>query len=827
MTKTPQKTTLSSVTVSGFRAFLRQQEFRLERNGKPVSMAVFAANAKGKSSLVDALEFFLSGDGTLRRLGVNRSATQGGREALSNVLADTAGVSKQVTVCVRSDGEQRCGTRTLDDATKRPGVAVDLAKACKADLIIRGYELRRFVEERSPSERYRQVADWLGLEAVLAIERNLRDLRLRVQGLASDEGAKRERLRDLSRLTNDALTDWALPEVVAWVNDSVTGNLPEKLAIGELSSRDRAYRKLRVLKAAEDDRVGLRQLRQARAALQAVYRRDKNAEGNLSEGGAIAELELAQEEFTRQQESCRTTRESALKTVFTKLWEAAERLLEDESTPLTDCPVCLTPFSKSPGGSRQAALEHIQTELEGLGEYRKAQSLLEKRKETLTTSIQLLKSKLQVLGNSLDAADLSAHRSRFADWLRREEQRASGNAWDCSEAKESVRQASARVESDITRLAGLGGTDAPYATAFGTVSQLMELRGDLERIDRERQEATRIVETLMALERQTSAEVRTEVNKLLGCLDKSMQSFFSAVQGEEGAGATVRLDLDIGSKLPSLKLVTDFGGREGVPPAGYLSDSQVHTLALALRLATIRVFNPPVSFLVLDDVVVSYDAEHRLAIAKALAQQYGDMQLLVVTHDERFFAHLRGEMPPASWAFKRIGKLDLDFGPRFDDHLTSDEAIEERLRGGEPAANDIRQAQEEWLLRICRDFRVQVYIRPLGRPYEYSRSELATALASFLKKRKLQIAAPSTLSNRFLETLAEGNIENFGSHFQDNPNAIESVGDERIRWAEFKAFRDSFRCPTCAADRFKRPQGMKSPVCAKCETPFGSTPDGP
>ncbi len=61
--------TIERLTIAGFRAYLHEQEVTLRQHATPKSLAVFAPNAKGKSSLVDALEFFFSEDGTLERLG--------------------------------------------------------------------------------------------------------------------------------------------------------------------------------------------------------------------------------------------------------------------------------------------------------------------------------------------------------------------------------------------------------------------------------------------------------------------------------------------------------------------------------------------------------------------------------------------------------------------------------------------------------------------------------------------------------------------------------------------------------------------------------------
>jgi hypothetical protein len=78
----PGRIKIEKVTLSGFRAYLNEQTFSLLQGKTHKSLAIFAPNAKGKSSFVDAFEFFFSGDGTLARLGLRRSSMQAGKEAL-------------------------------------------------------------------------------------------------------------------------------------------------------------------------------------------------------------------------------------------------------------------------------------------------------------------------------------------------------------------------------------------------------------------------------------------------------------------------------------------------------------------------------------------------------------------------------------------------------------------------------------------------------------------------------------------------------------------------------------------------------------------------
>jgi hypothetical protein len=92
----------------------------------------------------------------------------------------------------------------------------------------------------------------------------------------------------------------------------------------------------------------------------------------------------------------------------------------------------------------------------------------------------------------------------------------------------------------------------------------------------------------------------------------------------------------------------------------------------------------------------------------------------------------------------------------------------------------------------------------------------------FLKGAKLDPQPVVGVSNRFLISLQKGEIENFGSHFRDAPYGDGSIGDERTRWEEFKAFSAQFACSKCGRTKFKRPNDFKKPVCAHdgCEAQF-------
>jgi hypothetical protein len=302
-----------------------------------------------------------------------------------------------------------------------------------------------------------------------------------------------------------------------------------------------------------------------------------------------------------------------------------------------------------------------------------------------------------------------------------------------------------------------------------------------------------------------------------------MNEIYKLIQGADANPSRLELPSADDTNQQRLNLLIDFAkNRTGVQPGGYLSDSQIHSVGLALRMAAIKQFNSAAPIIALDDIVTSYDADHRRTIAGLIATIFGGWQLLITTHDERFFNYLKDQLEAKTWHFSRIIGLDPTYGPRFADHKVTDEMIQARWADGLSAANEMRQAEEEWLLGISRDFGVSVRIRPLERAYSYERSELASAIAGLLKDAKLEPALIAGVNNRFLESLQKGEIENFGSHFQDGPYGDGSIGDEKARWEEFNIFRSQFVCKKCNRTKFKRPFPLRKPICAHdgCEAQF-------
>ena len=770
---------------------------------------------------MDAFEYFFSEDATLQRLGLRASQSQTGPAALEHVKACEYGVTPQVVFNFRQGANKLGDTRRIASGKPVPEAAGLVLSATKVPFVIHGYELRGFVEATAET-RYREITSWFSLEPLWAIQRNLRNLQRNVKARASSKTESNERLRDLQRVTSNVVSTWSEPAICDWFNTHVLSKLDPSMGFVDISESDPAYIVLTKRKDEEEKRIGLSALRTLIGQINTLSM--PVADGNEEQSGLVATFERSASNHTLAVEWESNERDRASQSVFNDLWSQAHSLFEMEDHDLNSCPVCDTDFGSTPHGSRDAVRININAKLAMLTAYREAESALRAAKQQLSQNSQTLRTTLERLSTGLadanfegDVDPVSAYLAELKSW---------GPAVPLPNSR-FLLQAMVSIRESLTnareRLVSQQGENT-YAQAKNIADQLIQVQKDLTRIYRTKEELQKLHTNLVKQANGIETIINEHNKGLLSKLEHDVDTLYKKIQGvPKDEPSLVRLQLAEGNAAnqQQVSLVVDYSdNRKSVAPSGYLSDSQIHTVALSLRLAAIRKFNLGAPIIVLDDVVTSYDADHRKTIASTLAEEFQGFQIVLVTHDEQFFYLLQDHLPAATWLFRRITHIDSSFGPVFSDHRTPDEVIQRKLYDGEPVGEEMRKSQEEWLLKICRGFGVEVVIRPIDRPYQYDRSELATALIRFLKSHSLVPPKVPGISNPFLSSLQRGVVENFASHFSDNPHRSVSSGDELARWKEYRFFRNLFVCSDCSRNRFKRPRELSKPVCAKCEKPF-------
>jgi hypothetical protein len=176
-----------------------------------------------------------------------------------------------------------------------------------------------------------------------------------------------------------------------------------------------------------------------------------------------------------------------------------------------------------------------------------------------------------------------------------------------------------------------------------------------------------------------------------------------------------------------VELAISFHGSRQKPPHGVLSESHLNSLAVALFLAMAETFNERLDFLVLDDVVNSFDVDHRGELAALLSSEFAHRQLVVLTHDQLFFERLTRLAP--SWKRIELTSWDFDEGPRTVEYQSGQmlekagAAIGRGDRMG--AATAGRRALEELLQEICEAFAA---LLPFRRGVKNDRREIGEVM---------------------------------------------------------------------------------------------------
>jgi len=192
---------------------------------------------------------------------------------------------------------------------------------------------------------------------------------------------------------------------------------------------------------------------------------------------------------------------------------------------------------------------------------------------------------------------------------------------------------------------------------------------------------------------------KDDLGELLEQISGRVAKFYSTLHpGEELDGVSIEPWTAKG-----VELAIDFYGSRQRPPHGVLSESHLNSLAIAVFLAMAASFNEKLGFLILDDVINSFDVEHRGRLAELLADGFSDWQLIVLTHDQQFFEHLSRRAP--SWRKIEFTSWSHASGPRTTKYETSGmlAAARERLQDGDVhgAATKGRRALEELLQEVC------------------------------------------------------------------------------------------------------------------------------
>lgn len=318
------------------------------------------------------------------------------------------------------------------------------------------------------------------------------------------------------------------------------------------------------------------------------------------------------------------------------------------------------------------------------------------------------------------------------------------------------------------------------------------------------------------------------LEKIYNDVETAFSGYYRKINEDDESAFTAKLMPSIGK----LGFDVDFYGRGHFPPGAYHSEGHQDGMGLCLYLALMsHLLGKGFTFAVLDDVLMSVDSGHRRQVCALLKERFPDTQFIFTTHDEIWLRHMKSEGLIKGRNFAHFRTWTVDLGPtewddrdiwvEIDSHLAKDDV--------RAAAALLRHYMEHFAKEACDRLRASVEFRGDA---QFALGDLlpnaTSSLGDMLKKAKA--AANSWNQKDVLEIIearaaafSEAKTKTNHDQWQVNTavhfNAWADLKKEDFApvVAAFKDFTASFSCPTCEGMYYVAPgRGKKEALRCGC-----------
>ncbi len=654
---------LKTITIEGFRGFNQQQTVSLDAE----VVLVLGDNGSGKSSVTEALEWVFFGH-TSRELTARSKQDYGGTH-VRNV--HYGGDNPSVAVAFELNAREHVACKVYINANTQQryldGQPVDDFASLGVDLspharpVLGQAEIRALVDTPR-GERYKQVADILGLGEIGQTIQDLRALRT----AKPKDPLVAQRLEALER-TSKQCQEVGLDEVahalskppvsaealVPAVRTALQGNAgasADELA-GQLDACIAS-----LLKPSQQPKA-VADLFPAKPRLneEALVNADRSSKSALrclrSRSAPTAPLEFVK--FKRQGlklapegETCPMCDEPTLtqgkrKNLQTIVDKNLEALKQEEglTSECRDINAFLDSLEADllaglPGdGQLRLAIEQTQDEPRFAEHCKELGGLLTQRDE-LAEKAPLIRAAAggwwQTVSPAVSSHEYPLPESCDSVWakvmakVREHVASAAKLDDDVQEVRERIRQAAP----------GLSDSSQVLVDRYQCLRKVLGDRLSLASAAHCQELLTKVD----AMVRQLSAFERAKLTQATNRLSQEVKTVYEKLNPSESI-VFQQAAVAPGTQK-SISLVADFGGKE-LNPVSQFSEAHSNSLGIALYVSQRVTSNPTWGFMLFDDPVQSMDVQHSTSLGFLLQELAEQKQLIVMTHQPSFFEKLR------------------------------------------------------------------------------------------------------------------------------------------------------------------------------------------
>jgi len=769
------------------------------------NLLILGENGTGKSSVIDAVELFFTEQ--IERLS-------GRQDVLQKDAIPFWGADKERWVQIGFSGENEPIQFMFSKPITRTQVPEKYKRffeiASSRPFILHRYKLLAFIEDRA-AERYERLSALIGMDAVDDIveswkqAHNSFEKSYKIADVAS-KGA----LKDLQKwIKKDVVSD---TEICDLVNQSI---IP--LGLVSITRRQDIPERQEALKGKFSQSVDF-----ARAeALRTILSRVEEMLISLN-----TFIDMYEKLFNRWCDVLAKSSEVS-DAPYENILVDGKRVIDELF--LNICPLCESEIENKP-----QLLSRIDTRLEGLHALIHSRLTMEEQRGKTQKSIYGLQEAITRLRDSL-AAGAKLDFSGLSE-IRKKVQVIEQKLDFQPLVLDDMNNLKQNLKLDLFLEAVIADketiiNEAQKLSPSESEKEILTINNFLARVDEKWIDWEKEREVTSQQFKRFN-QVKIVYQQLIQARKDGVQSIFDGLQAEfvrlynvlhPGEGHKAISILMSENKANSADLLAEIDGMKPTHPLAHYSEGHLDSMGLCIFLAFIKKFNNDLNFIVLDDVLTSIDAGHRLRVAQLIATEFKDYQIIITTHDEFWANELSVVFKNNHIAMKtiRMNPWNQKDGATYSDYVTTDwDYYKGQINTGNKldAIAGVGRSLERFLFTMRRNFHLEV---PATFDDRYTIGDLYGPFFSWLSKKKIQRQDVKDFHyqiNFLVEELDDyWRFRNWsGAHYNEWGEQVSQK--EAERFVEIvQEIVSAMQCPKCSALVI---YDIKSKVvrCPNCES---------
>ncbi|MBI1326210.1 MAG: AAA family ATPase [Alphaproteobacteria bacterium] len=776
---------LNKIYISGLRGVKTELNIALEKK----SILFYGDNGTGKSTISDALEWFYYdridhlADGEIGLKGHNAMRNTALPDNKAGIFRlDISGLDLEPTKVI----EVKSGKVTSKISNDNDEIKKYIASSGNENFILRYKNLDDFARS-TKSERLTKLSEIIGYSQISKTRDVLKSV--------CSTLAKEIRTKSFDNQINHQQS-----QIIEQFGCNITSDEQFIAKVNELVKPFELNKKASSLKDINDILKAIRQPDDSKDANQESFLA-KLLEKLVLLPANLDEVEKQYEDYKASFDAIASDADKLKKLILEKLLSTGKEVLEDDGYTLSDCPLCLeTKDNKILLASIEERLRELAAVKSERAKLKEFQKSLSDQIESTIKIVEFLLSDRQIKEaenakhkTNLDNLKIQIQKYQELTKLNPIEGKALASKEKLAIKKDILSSLQENAKKELEEIRKKRASN-PKLEAYNQIKIAGNSYASIRKIKSEK--------LAYEVQLKTMEEIHTEFRKrqseslqaFLGAFSERINAIYQFLNPNEKIDNIRLAPIEENEELAGITIELDFREEKNVsPPHKYLSESHLNCVGIAFFLSSVEAFNKNNKFIILDDVVSSFDTNHRKRFADLLAEQYDSYQLILLTHENSWFELVRNRIKGKNWLINTIKFSDED-GTYIDEPIkTIQERIVDKIKNNSPdnLGNDARKYLEQILKEIAYGLEVKLPFRFNANNEDRMAYELLTGIKGTLKSKKCNELLNNPVLDRLLNSTFIGNKDSHDGTYQPE------MSDLKAFWQDICDFEKIFLCDEC------------------------------